>query len=529
MQITKKTFQAARHWSFKKISNLVDGPNSKPVLSEALYKAGRRYAELKGVNPIFLDRADAILAKTGSRVEALRFIRTYISLAKGQPIAGFNYDLSNWLESDAEKKATEAIIQEQLNYIKDGRHADHLQMQLFRLQKAEPDDEKVVEFARDMLERVIAKRMNSFQGRKKHFTVDDASQTLITLKKIFDQKEKRFFLDRGTLLGAVRENGFIATDYDIDLGVFAHEISLDEIKDMLKETDFTLNQDCPYKLGYISPAGIQVDFFLTERENNLLRSSGWNSVHVWYFSDFELIEYEFLGQKFYIPDNYEQHLVENYGNWRTPNLFYDPSYDEPCGVYGSNINALFYLLSRSTRAIENGRRFDSNAPLNALRDVFNIDYTDYLPQKIDTSVDPLPPKKGAASPIIFLGVFDKLEPDVLRTMESAAHSSNSVIVGVLSDKALRKCGIQTYDSGEHERSWLMKTVRFIDDVFIEDSLFYGAKADLCAFSPQLVVIDRELEPYFSANIRLETDVITLDRYTNCLKADKNRKMTTGVH
>ena len=51
----------------------------------------------------------------------------------------------------------------------------------------------------------------------KHPMVD----TLRLVKKFLDKQKVAFWLDFGTLLGAVREGGFIAWDHDIDIGTWA--------------------------------------------------------------------------------------------------------------------------------------------------------------------------------------------------------------------------------------------------------------------------------------------------------------------
>ena len=51
----------------------------------------------------------------------------------------------------------------------------------------------------------------------KHPMVD----TLCLVKKFLDKQKVAFWLDFGTLLGAVREGGFIAWDHDIDIGTWA--------------------------------------------------------------------------------------------------------------------------------------------------------------------------------------------------------------------------------------------------------------------------------------------------------------------
>ena len=53
---------------------------------------------------------------------------------------------------------------------------------------------------------------------------DIAVETLEKIKKILDKHEVEYWLDEGTLLGAVREKKFIAWDHDIDLSIWYKDI-----------------------------------------------------------------------------------------------------------------------------------------------------------------------------------------------------------------------------------------------------------------------------------------------------------------
>lgn len=265
----------------------------------------------------------------------------------------------------------------------------------------------------------LVERRGGFQSRKKHFNYHDARDALVEAKEIFDRHGKRFFLDRGTLLGAVRERGFIASDYDIDVGVFGDEITLAEVKAMFAGTSFTLIQDYEYKVGVRSAGGIAVDFFLTTRERGYFLSKGFRSIHNWYFSPFELIEYSFLGETFFIPDIYEKHLDENYGNWRNAAIFYDLSYNEPCVVYGHSTSALNYLSRRFARALSEGWKYYSEAPTVGLKDAFGHDFTDWFATSEPVRVAPELPSSRAVNPILVVDVFTDYTHRQRRLIESA--------------------------------------------------------------------------------------------------------------
>ena len=53
---------------------------------------------------------------------------------------------------------------------------------------------------------------------------EESLKTMKTLKEIFDRHRIGYWLDEGTLLGAVREKKFIEWDHDIDFGVWVGTI-----------------------------------------------------------------------------------------------------------------------------------------------------------------------------------------------------------------------------------------------------------------------------------------------------------------
>lgn len=148
-----------------------------------------------------------------------------------------------------------------------------------------------------------------------------------------------YFCDWGTLLGIVRENGFIKHDDDIDITIYKIGEDPLRILEAFRKEGFSLihvlkrgNDILEFSLRF---KGLSVDFFFYEKgtgngEGRLADiyfdttvkypKPSLNSVRYWTFpSDLEVVDYDFNGTHCMIPANAEEMLVKEYGpNWKTP-------------------------------------------------------------------------------------------------------------------------------------------------------------------------------------------------------------------
>lgn len=186
--------------------------------------------------------------------------------------------------------------------------------------------------------------------RKGDFPIADAKQTLADFLALFPTTQLPWFLVSGTFLGLIRENGFLAHDYDIDLGVFEDEIDIQAVrvailasdKFVLKKYDHhkstlfqaktaSKNADVPYILKIIHVSGIHIDLFIHYRDTTQTPAIYWHgsSLHRWENSAFALKSYDFYDHQVLGPADADTYLTENYGDWRTPVTEFNCTTDTP--------------------------------------------------------------------------------------------------------------------------------------------------------------------------------------------------------
>lgn len=150
-----------------------------------------------------------------------------------------------------------------------------------------------------------------------------ASEFLSILKDAFDSANIRFYLNFGTLLGAIRDHDFIPHDVDMDLAMMEKDVPafLNLLPDLEKKgvklcrnwrtTFYTVVYKgivCDFDVLY-RPAFPYCIWFYGILEGKYIPKK--------YIGDMKL--YNFLGNDYYVPADAEKYLVLSYGKtWRIP-------------------------------------------------------------------------------------------------------------------------------------------------------------------------------------------------------------------
>lgn len=203
------------------------------------------------------------------------------------------------------------------------------------------------------LKREGQKVNSTISKSSRHYTDKSAAVALSALKQCFDKADIPFFLISGTLLGCIREGKLLGHDKDIDIGVWnTHTVS--DLANIIRYSG------CFYVLPNYSQDilvvrhvnGVAVDIFIHYREPNDYWHAGGKSS--WHNSPFELTYYNFLGDHYLIPKDYDLYLTENYGrDWRIPKTDFDSALDTPNMrvIYHEKMLIYFYkrLLAPSSK------------------------------------------------------------------------------------------------------------------------------------------------------------------------------------
>lgn len=191
------------------------------------------------------------------------------------------------------------------------------------------------------------------------------------------EREIPYWADHGTLLGIVRENGFIKNDLDIDFSV-PPQVRLSDVYAALEKLGFTLKWGFAYRGEIVeitvSYKGVGIDFFkchpIDKRMGNFVfvpkyDPETWQIVSV---MAHERVRPQVRGLKCvrfgrsmekartYIPENAEEILEAEYGDWRTPDSKTDFCGKDVPSHYQDVFEGCFCLDAREVlRAFANGR------------------------------------------------------------------------------------------------------------------------------------------------------------------------------
>jgi hypothetical protein len=165
----------------------------------------------------------------------------------------------------------------------------------------------------------------------KKFNISAASMALSDLVRIADNKNIDVFLVSGTLLGCIREGGFLSHDKDIDVGIIGWEQQYILCTALFESGLFHFNaQFLKGQTTYYLPiqhkvTGMWIDVFIYQPMGNKLVTGvdfffGYRQTFS--FTPFELEKREFIGIDVLIPKDYDLNLKENFGYWKVP----DPNY-----------------------------------------------------------------------------------------------------------------------------------------------------------------------------------------------------------
>jgi len=172
------------------------------------------------------------------------------------------------------------------------------------------------------------KKINTTNGvyeyKEKHFENgikkidrDVARDNLLSLKSLLDSNNVLFGLIYGTLLGAIRENNFIAHDEDTDLFMLDENKAdfLDALLE-LREIGFEVGRYSGSLISIIRNDEYIDIYFFKKTKTNIRECEGY-IIKTTFLENLQ--KYTFLGKDFNIPQNPEELLVCLYGkDWKTP-------------------------------------------------------------------------------------------------------------------------------------------------------------------------------------------------------------------
>lgn len=188
------------------------------------------------------------------------------------------------------------------------------------------------------------------QTRQNKIFLQQGAKVLAHFKDVLDAEKLKFWLTCGTLLGAYREHRLLGHDLDLDVAMFAED--REKVQKALLaggfklEHEFGVAEDGIKEQSYYYQK-VKIDIFFVEknkdsfvahvffREKESSQNDNFNVVQI-FFPQTDFMEYDFLGNKYLIPEKTDDYLAANYGkDFMTPNKNWDYRKDIPSAKYFS--------------------------------------------------------------------------------------------------------------------------------------------------------------------------------------------------
>lgn len=194
------------------------------------------------------------------------------------------------------------------------------------------------------------------------FSLSEAREALNDIANLLPNDKWPWYIISGTFLGLHREGGFLSHDYDIDLGINAEDIQINDLLEKLQNNKkITIGKlDYHYEvlsngqqrtlkrrlsiIKLVHKNGLQIDFFIHYTENG--RCWHGSSIHRWENTPFELTWRKLEGIPVLAPADGDLYLTENYGDWRTPVKEFDCTTGTPNLVVAKNFISLALFIKR---------------------------------------------------------------------------------------------------------------------------------------------------------------------------------------
>jgi hypothetical protein len=227
--------------------------------------------------------------------------------------------------------------------------------------------------ASSMLEALIDKAMQAPVERaeastavdttppKPGFDVQAANESLKTINRLLRERGLQPFLMSGVLLGYLREGQILPHDKDLDLGLIGWQSQFEVAQALLASGQYQvswrrLRGAQTFLLDVVDlKYGVAIDFFFFHPNGDHFLHGidyKYGFTQNFKFSNFALKEVDFLGERFWIPDNADQNLTENYGDWRTPQSSYVVTVESPALMDKGSDKHMFILLIELMRSVK---------------------------------------------------------------------------------------------------------------------------------------------------------------------------------